>query len=175
MIPDDSTSAPTWEDLAPFEKRGDENPYGLLQDLQKCMETYAGIVRTQAELEQGLKELAGLKQRLARVTVEGTRQYNPGWHYALDLHHMLTVSEAIATAALNREESRGAHTRLDFPDSLPEMEKFNLALTHRDGQVECRREPRPEMPDELKRLIEVGPGELTADDVAPRFERRRGF
>ena len=163
------------EDLAPFEGRGDENPYALLQDLQKCMETYAGIVRTRADLQQGLEELAGLQQRLARVTVEGTRQYNPGWHYALDLHNMLTVSVAIATAALNREESRGAHSRLDFPDSLPDMEKFNLTLTYRDGQLECRREPRPEMPDELKQLIEVGPGELTADDVAPRFERRRGF
>ena len=60
-------------------------------------------------------------------------------------------------------------------DSLPDMEKFNLTLTYRDGQLECRREPRPEMPDDLKHLIEVGPGELTADDVAPQFERRRGF
>ena len=171
----DEVEAAERENLAPFEDSGTENPYTLLRELQQAMETYAGIVRTKAELEQGIQELQNLKRRQANARVEGTRQYNPGWHYALDLANLLTVSEAIALAALHREESRGAHTRLDFPDSDPAQEAFNIAITLKDGQLDWRREPRDELPAELIHLIEAKPGELTADDVAPAFERRRGY
>jgi succinate dehydrogenase / fumarate reductase flavoprotein subunit len=163
------------DNLAPFEGEGDENPYALLQELQRIMETYAGIVRTGAELERGLAELDKLRPRLSRMRVEGTRQFNPGWHSALDLRNLFLVSEAIALAALQRTESRGAHSRIDFPRTDPAQEGFNIAVFAHDGRMDWRKEPREPIPNEMMRLIEVQPGELTAEEMAPVAERRRGF
>jgi succinate dehydrogenase / fumarate reductase flavoprotein subunit len=147
----------------------------LLQELQKVMEAHAGIVRTGAELEQGQLELRKLEERRRRVHVEGTRQFNPGWNQALDLRNLITVSEAITLAALQRTESRGAHSRIDFPKTDPEQEKFNLAISCDNRRMQCRKEPRVALPEELTRLIQAIPGELSADEVAPAVERRRGF
>src|SRR5213595_1899532 len=93
------------------------------------MNDLVGIIRTAGELEQSLEAIEALKRRAARMVVEGHRQYNPGWHLAIDLRNMLLVSEAIAKAALAREESRGGHTRNDFPQPDPEWGAKNLVLT----------------------------------------------
>jgi succinate dehydrogenase / fumarate reductase flavoprotein subunit len=139
--------------LRPFEDGGQENPYGVMQELQRCMETNSGIVRTHEELAKGLEALQDLKKKAAKVSVEGNRQYNPGWNYALDLRNMLVVSEAITISALNRKETRGGHTREDFPDSDPELEKVNTVVRLRDGAIQWEHVKRPEMPAELRELL----------------------
>ena len=103
--------------LAPFEVEGGENPYTIQQDLQQSMNDLVGIIRTGEELERSLEEIEAFKERAKPMVVEGHRQYNPGWHLAIDLRNMLIVSECIAKAALAREESRGGHTRDDFPQT----------------------------------------------------------
>jgi succinate dehydrogenase / fumarate reductase flavoprotein subunit len=139
--------------VAPFDEAGSENPYTVMQDLQTCMEANSGIVRTQQEMERGLEELQALKARTGKVKVEGNRQYNPGWHYAVDLRNLLVVSEAITLSALNRKESRGGHTREDFPTPLPELEPVNTVVRARNGAMDWEHVPRPPMPDPLKALL----------------------
>ncbi len=139
--------------VAPFSDSGTENPYTVLQDLQKCMEANSGIVRSKDELARGLDELRKLGQRAGRVKVEGNRQYNPGWHYAIDLRNMLVVSEAITLSALHREESRGGHTREDHPLSKPELERVNTVVRARNGNMQHEHTPRPAMPEELERML----------------------
>ncbi|WP_246856402.1 fumarate reductase/succinate dehydrogenase flavoprotein subunit [Nocardioides xinjiangensis] len=146
--------------LAPFEPAAAagaaENPYTIQQDLQQAMNDLVGIIRTGVELEQSLVALERLKERAGSMAVEGHRQYNPGWHLALDLHNMLLVSECIARAALARQESRGGHTRDDFPGPDPEWGAKNLVLTldtSGDG-VEIAEKPLPVMPDDLRELFE---------------------
>jgi succinate dehydrogenase / fumarate reductase flavoprotein subunit len=145
--------------LAPFERGegaqgGGENPYAIHADLEECMQNLVGIIRTEAELQQALEGLAQLKQRAARVAVRGNRQFNPGWHLALDLATMLTVSEACTRSALERKESRGGHTRQDYPATSAEWGTVNLATRRRGETLEVTREPLPEMPAELKQLFE---------------------
>jgi succinate dehydrogenase / fumarate reductase, flavoprotein subunit len=142
------------EALAPFERERGENPYALHQELQDTMQELVGLIRTEGELKAALEKLAVLKERATRVRVEGNRQYNPGWHLALDLGPLLTVSECVATSALERKESRGGHTRDDYPKPDPELGKINMVLRSKDGELELRREPLPEMPDDLKQLFE---------------------
>ena len=101
--------------LAPFSDDGDENPYTSSSDLQDVMHNLVGIIRRRDEMEEALVEIDKLKERAQHLSVEGHRQYNPGWHLALDLRNMLLVTECIARAALERQESRGGHTRDDFP------------------------------------------------------------
>lgn len=142
--------------LAPFEVEGGENPYSIQSDLQESMNDLVGIIRTAPELEQSLREIAAFKERAAAMKVEGHRQYNPGWHLALDLRNMLIVSESIAKAALAREESRGGHTRDDFPGPDAVWGTKNLVVNlDADGTgVELTEKPLPEMPDELKKYFE---------------------
>jgi succinate dehydrogenase / fumarate reductase flavoprotein subunit len=143
---------------APFDDGGTENPYQIMQDLQQTMESLVGIVRTQGDLEQSLDQLKKFKTRAGRVRVEGNRQYNPGWHYALDLRNLLTVSEAVALAALNRKESRGGHTREDFPESSAELEKVNSVIrTKRSGITHEFVERKP-MPPALRKILEAKDG-----------------
>jgi succinate dehydrogenase / fumarate reductase, flavoprotein subunit len=142
--------------LAPFDSKGDENAYTIQQDLQQAMNDLVGIIRTEDELEQSLKEIEQLKERASRLKVEGGRAYNPGWHLSIDIHNMLLVSECIAKAALTREESRGGHTRNDFPGPDPVWGAKNLVLTLNsagDG-VDLAEKPLPVMPDELKKFFE---------------------
>jgi succinate dehydrogenase / fumarate reductase flavoprotein subunit len=122
--------------------------------LQECMQNLVGIIRTEKELQQALGQIAQLKERLKRVSVEGNRQYNPGWHLALDLHSLLSVSEAVTLGALERKESRGGHTREDYPNADPELGKVNIVLRKQDGGWSLTREPLPEMPEELRALFE---------------------
>jgi succinate dehydrogenase / fumarate reductase flavoprotein subunit len=117
------------------------------------MHGLVGIIRTSAEMEQALKQIAELKTRAARVTVEGHRQYNPGWHLALDLKNMLRVSECIARAALERTESRGGHTRDDYPTTDDSWGTINLHCVLAGETVAIDRRPLPQMPDELRELF----------------------
>ncbi|PWW24124.1 succinate dehydrogenase subunit A [Geodermatophilus normandii] len=144
--------------LAPFEREGGENPYAVQAELQQTMHDLVGIIRTAAEVEQALARIAALRERVAALSVEGHRQYNPGWHLALDLPHLLLVSECIARAALEREESRGGHTRDDFPAPDPEWGRTNLVCTRTaDGGVGVTRQPLPQMPPELAEVFEEQP------------------
>ncbi len=139
---------------APFGNSGGENPYAVHEDLRSTMQKWVGIVRSQGELEQALEKIAELRERAGRVTVTGNMQFNPGWHLALDLWNMLDISEVVTRAALSRQESRGGHTREDFPDSDPHWGKYNQVARQRAGQVEIKKIPLPEMPAELKKLLE---------------------
>jgi len=140
--------------LAPFDRSQGENPYAIQAELQETMQNLVGIIRTEAELKEALKIIEQLKARAARVGVDGHRQYNPGWHTALDLTSLLTVAECSALAALERKESRGAHTRDDHPYTDDQWGKVNVVLRLRDGAVRLSREPLPEMPAELKALFQ---------------------
>jgi len=140
--------------LRPFDEAGGENPYAIQQDLQECMQNLVGIIRTEDELEKALGEITLLQERAARVQVEGHRQYNPGWHLALDLRSLLAVSECITRAALERRESRGAQTRDDFPSADPKLGKATVVVRQREGTVRLALEPLPTMPDDLEQLLE---------------------
>jgi succinate dehydrogenase / fumarate reductase flavoprotein subunit len=140
--------------LEPFGRDRGENPYALHEALQTCMQNLVGIIRTEVELKQALEELSDLEERAGRVSVEGHRQFNPGWHLAQDLRCMLAVSQCTARAALERTESRGGHTRDDHPNTDPELAKVNVRLRWRPGAVEVDRVPLPQMPDDLRALFE---------------------
>jgi succinate dehydrogenase / fumarate reductase flavoprotein subunit len=142
--------------LEPFERGPTgENPYQIQYDLQESMQDLVGIVRTEDEMTRALEAIAQLRTRAARAGIMGNRQYNNGWHTAMDLDNMLLVSEAVTRAALLRKESRGAQFRDDFPDKDPEWGKYNIAV-QRGGEGAMRVEKRPiqPMPDELKSVIE---------------------
>ena len=141
--------------LAPFDRAGSaEGPYQVQESLKTTMQSFVGIVRQHDEMERALGELDALKARAAKVGVPGNREYNPGWHTALDLRHLLVVSEAIAKSALERKESRGGHFRDDYPDKDPAFATFNHVVrrTH-GGDMELVREPIPPMPDDLQAII----------------------
>jgi succinate dehydrogenase / fumarate reductase flavoprotein subunit len=140
--------------LKPFETNGGENPYSVQAELQDIMFDLVGIIRTAKEMTQALKEIEKFKARAKKVTVEGGRAYNPGWHVALDINAMLTVSEACARAALERTESRGGHTRDDFPQTDADWGKVNLIVKEKDGAITISRKPLPKMPSDLAKLFE---------------------
>jgi succinate dehydrogenase / fumarate reductase flavoprotein subunit len=139
---------------APFTATGGENPYTLHSELQQTMNDLVGIIRTADEVEQALKRLDDLKARARKVTVQGDKVFNPGWHLALDLPNMLIVSECIARSALIREESRGGHTRDDFPAMSPQWRQVNLVCRPVDDSVEVTQQPLPVMPPELLSLFD---------------------
>ena len=138
--------------LKPFED-GDENPYQIHQELQEIMESHAGIVRTGEELEKGIRKLEELEKRLPRMHAKGERKYNPGWHLCLDLHNMIITSLALSRAALERTESRGAHTRLDYPDYDDELGKVNMIVRPGPGGMSVVRSPLLKMPTELNDYV----------------------
>ena len=147
---------------APFETPGSENPYAIHADLQQCMQDLVGIIREAPELEEALVRLAHLRSRTDNMAVSGGRRYNPGWHLALDLISMLTVSEAAAMSALERRESRGGHTRSDFPKTDAQWGTKNVVTRKRDGSLRLATEPLPKMPPELRALLEEAPAEAAA-------------
>ena len=145
------------EAVKPFDhaQAGGENPYGVQAALQDMMQSLVGIVRTEAEMQQALVELATLKARAGKAAVTGHREYNPGWHTAIDLRHLLSVSEAITRSAIERKESRGGHFREDFPDKVVEYESFNIVTRKTaDGSMAVSRVPIAPMPAELRKIIE---------------------
>ncbi|MCC6807654.1 MAG: fumarate reductase/succinate dehydrogenase flavoprotein subunit [Deltaproteobacteria bacterium] len=148
-------SAAAKQALEPFDRQGGENPYTVQQDLQKMMQKLVGIVRQEEEMKQAMGELEKLKARAAKVGAFGNREYNPGWHTALDLRNLLTVSEAITRAAIERKESRGGHFRDDYPNKDAAAAKFNLVIWKGDGGAQqMRREARADIPADLKQIID---------------------
>jgi succinate dehydrogenase / fumarate reductase flavoprotein subunit len=142
------------EMLAPFERGEGENPYAIHRDLQEVMQSLVGIFRVEEDVVKALGELEKLKARAARVRVEGSRLFNPGWHLSKDLKSMLTVSEAVARSALARKESRGAHSRIDYP-KLDEQfwgKQHNL-ITKDAAGMKLQQIPVDEISAELKELL----------------------
>jgi succinate dehydrogenase / fumarate reductase flavoprotein subunit len=141
--------------LAPFDRgAAGEGPYQVQESLQTTMQNYVGIVRVHDEMERALSEIEVLKQRAENVGVPGNREYNPGWHTALDLRHLLIISEGITKCALERKESRGGHFRDDYPDKDPEFAKFNHVIRRgKNGEMEVERAMIPPMPAELEAII----------------------
>jgi succinate dehydrogenase / fumarate reductase flavoprotein subunit len=131
-----------------------ENPYTVHAELQQTMHDLVGIIRTANEIENALAQLDKLRERVATVNAPGGRAYNPGWHMALDMRNMLLVSECVARAALEREESRGGHTRDDFPQMSAEWRKLNLLCTLDGDRVALKRQPLERMRDDLIALFD---------------------
>jgi succinate dehydrogenase / fumarate reductase flavoprotein subunit len=156
VVDETAVSAAQESALEPFDREGGENPYSVQHDLQDTMHNLVGIIRNAAEVQRALDRIEELKGRVAALSVEGHRQYNPGWHLALDLKNMLLVSECVARAALDRKESRGGHTRDDFPMTDPSWGKLNVLcrLDEAGTGVEVFHQDLPVMPDELKALFE---------------------
>jgi len=141
------------EMLAPFERKDGENPYTIHRDLQETMQNLVGIFRDKEDLIRALEELEKLRERAGRVSVEGSRLFNPGWHLAQDLKAMLTVSEAVTRSALAREESRGAHSRIDYPGLDATWGTKNNLIVREGSAMTLRQSPVPELPIDLKQLV----------------------
>jgi len=141
--------------LAPFAAAGGESPYAIQTDLQETMQERVGIFRDEAGMRAALTEIDALKARARRVRAEGPREYNPGWHAARDLYSMLTVAEAVTRAALERKETRGGHSRTDYPKTDPDWGKVNVVVRKVHGELTLDRVPIAEMPAELRALLEV--------------------
>ncbi len=161
-ISDADIAAAAADAVSPFDQDLGENPYALHAELQQTMNDLVGIIRRREEMEKALERLAVLKERAAKVGVEGHRQFNPGWHLAIDLRNMLLVSECVARSALLREESRGGHTRDDFPAADRLWRRVNVVcrVEHADtrgwrGSVSIERKPLPDMPPRLLRLFDA--------------------
>lgn len=144
----------TREMLEPFERPAGESPYEIHADLQEAMQNYIGIFRNEDDLKKGLLEIRELKERAARVRVEGSRLFNPGWHLARDLKAMLTVAEAVASSALERKESRGAHSRIDYPNYDEAWGKQNNIIALEGVEMKLKHLPIAELPNDLKKILE---------------------
>ncbi len=145
------------EMLRPFENSEGENPYTVHQALQEAMGAYIGVFRTREKISDGIEEIQVLKDRASQLRIEGSRMFNPGWHLCKDLNSMLIVSEAIAKSAHQREESRGAHSRVDFPKY--DNEKWgnvNSVISKDNGTMKISTSPLPQMPEELRKIVEGG-------------------
>jgi len=142
------------EMLAPFERGDGENPYSVHRDLQEVMQNLVGIFRVEEDMNKAMGELEKLKERAARVRVEGSRLFNPGWHLTNDLKSMLICSEAVTRSALARKESRGAHSRIDFPKLDEQVWGKQHNVISRDGEsMRLQQTPVDEIPQELKELL----------------------
>ncbi len=152
-IDDDDVATAGRAALSPFEEEGGENPYSLQSELQETMNSLVGIIRKADEVERALTTIAALRQRARHMTVEGHRQYNPGWHLSLDIFNMLRVSECIAKSALIRQESRGGHTRDDYPKPDSNWQTVNIVLHEVGGQILLTKQEIPPMPTDLAELL----------------------
>ncbi len=153
VVHDDQVAHWEREILKPFEGKG-EDPYAIHRELQETMQSLVGIYREEKDLQEALEKIQDYKRRLVGVRVEGSRMYNPGWHLAWDLRNMLLTSEMTTRAALDRKESRGGHSRLDYPKMDPAYAKHNTRIVNRGGEMMLDRKPLPEMPDDLRKLFE---------------------
>jgi succinate dehydrogenase / fumarate reductase flavoprotein subunit len=144
--------------LSPFEGKGNgsgDGPFQIQHRLQSIMQDGVGIVRREAEMRKALEQVQAMEREAEHVTIPGNREYNPGWHTALDLRNLLTISEAVARAAIERKESRGGHFRDDYPEKDPTFGTFNITLKKAaDGSMQLERVPIAPMPAELKAVIE---------------------
>lgn len=140
--------------LSFFDVQNGENPYALQRDIQTMMSDLVSIIRVEDELTKALGELDKFAKRAQNISVTGGRAFNPGWHVAMDMRHVLTVARGIALAARERKESRGGHARSDFPNYDPQFAKLNLLIKNDNRVMTVERQPRPEPPADLKQLIE---------------------
>ena len=155
-VPDEALASATATALAPLERPEGESPYAIHAELQTIMNDLVGLIRRESEMKTALVELDKLRAREAQVSAPGGRAYNPGWHLALDLRNMLEVAECVAQSALERQESRGGHTREDYPGMSPEWRKINLICSlGADGTVTLRRQPLEPMRTDLLELFDV--------------------
>ena len=155
-IPESDLEEAISDALAPFQREGGHNPFVVQEELQQVMQDKVGIARTAEGLQEAIQDIRALKGALKACSIDGGRAYNPGWNTWLDLHSLLLVSEAVALSALGREETRGAHTRIDFPETDPEQSNHNTLVTDEDGRMVTRKDPLPDVPDDLQNLIKEG-------------------
>jgi succinate dehydrogenase / fumarate reductase, flavoprotein subunit len=174
-----STPQPIDEQIQQAVKRATEilnresgtNPYLLHTELEQTMQKGVGIVRTKGELETALEELAGLKKKAETLKAPGASQYNPGWHEALSMRSLLITSEVVTRAALTREESRGAHTRVDFPGESPEWVKYNIIVKRgKSGEVEVEKRLRPDGPAPLVAIANAKIEDLESGKVGADYD-----
>jgi succinate dehydrogenase / fumarate reductase flavoprotein subunit len=142
------------EALAPLERSGGENPYTVHAEVQQTMSDLVGIIRKEDEIKSALAELEKLRARAANVSAEGGAAYNPGWHLALDLRNIMLIADCVAQAALERQESRGGHTRDDFPQMSPEWRKVTLTCSLEGDRVALRQQPMAPMREDLFALFD---------------------
>ena len=155
-VPDEGeVEAAQAEALAPLQRSGGENPYTVHSEVQDTMSSLVGIIRTEAEIREAMAELDKLGDRAAAVSAAGGSAYNPGWHMALDMRNIMLMARCVALAALERQESRGGHTRDDYPGMRPEWRKIILACALEGGKITIARQPTPRMRDDLLALFEV--------------------
>jgi succinate dehydrogenase / fumarate reductase flavoprotein subunit len=152
-VSDQDVQAAMNEMEAPFKRKDGKNPYELQRKLHEIMSKHVGIFREEEELKKGIALLEELKEEVKLAAITGDKTYNPGWHMCRDLRNMMICSEAIARSALSRKESRGAHSRLDYPDTDAEQGKCNTAVSDDGGKMKLEKTPVPAMPDELKQLF----------------------
>ena len=153
-VSDDQVKAAVEEALAPLERDGGDNPYAVQTEVQQTMSDLVGIIRRESEIQSAISELVKLRERANRVSAPGGTAYNPGWHLALDLRNILLIADCVAQAALERQESRGGHTRDDYPQMSSEWRKINLVCSLEDDQVVLRRQPIPALRPDLLALFE---------------------
>jgi succinate dehydrogenase / fumarate reductase, flavoprotein subunit len=167
-VTDADLAAARAEALAPLERTGGENPYTVHAEVQQTMSDLVGIIRKEEEIKTALAELEKLRARAGNASAEGGTAYNPGWHLALDLRNILLIADCVAQAALERQESRGGHTRDDFPGMNPEWRKVNLVCVLDGDRVSLTRQPIPPMRDDLITLFDRGELKkyLTEDEMA---------
>ena len=160
------------EAMAPFERTVGENPYTVHAEVQQTMSRLVGIIRKENEIKTALADLEKLRERAALVRAEGGPAYNPGWHLALDLRNIMLIAECVAQAALERQESRGGHTRDDFPGMSPEWRKVNLICSELGGRVTLRRQPMEPMREDLLALFDRAELKkyLTEEELPPAPE-----
>ena len=144
--------------LAPFERQTGESPHAVHGDLQQIMQSLVGIYRNEEDLKSALQSIGQLRDRIQNLTIGGSRMFNPGWHLCADLKSMLTVSEAVTRSAIARRESRGAHSRLDYPNLDAQWGKQNNIIVRRGSEMILRQEPIPAMPADLQAILDEGKG-----------------
>jgi succinate dehydrogenase / fumarate reductase flavoprotein subunit len=155
-VPEAKLKADLEAALAPYQRPDGENPFKVQHDLQQTMQVNAGLVRDKEGLERAVADVTALKTRAAKVGIQGGREYNPGWHTCIDLRSLLTISEAVVRAALVRTESRGGHTRFDFPKSDPAQERVQLVVKKDGATMSVKPEPQPALPADLAQIIKEG-------------------
>ena len=171
-VSDTDLAAAQAEALTPLERSGGENPYTVHAEVQETMSSLVGIIRREEEIKAALAELEKLRERAANVSAEGGTAYNPGWHLALDLRNIVLIAECVAQAALARQESRGGHTRDDFPAMNPQWRKVNLICAEHGGRVTLRRQPMEPMREDLLALFDRAELKkyLTEEELPPAPE-----
>jgi succinate dehydrogenase / fumarate reductase flavoprotein subunit len=163
-VTEDEVEQAIEELMAPLERDEGPGPFDLHEELQDVMDEGAQMLRQEEGLEWAIEQLEDLAEQAEQVSVDGSTSYNPGWHRAVHLPNMILTAQAVARAALMREESRGAHLRTDFPDYDDETwGDVNIVIRNEDDDMELVTEPAPERPEEIQEIIDADPEEISSD------------